>query len=188
MFSDEVNDPPGSHFLSGDFNIDAWMLPAILRESFSETYMEYCYPWCPVLERNDMFDNPPFAQSALVQQALGLAATKIKPLIVDPTSPSSYYDRVKVLFYGNREKNPLARIVAIILIYWWSASAPNVISLDSQYWWTSVAIRLAQEIGLHREPIGEHAFRPGETQGLRRRIWWTLFVSQADPRDLILME
>jgi hypothetical protein len=176
-WGNDLNLAAGSQFLSGDSNSDAFTLPVILRESFNETYLEYCYPWCPVLEKNDMFDNPPFADSGLLQQALGLAATKIKPLVVNHTNPSTYYDRFKSLFYGNREKNPLVRIISIILIYWWSAGPPDIVSMDSQYWWTSVAIRLAQEIGLHREPIGDPVFRPGETLGLRRRIWWTLYVS-----------
>ena len=173
---DSTQGTPTNPLHEGISDAKTFALPTILRESFVETYQEYCYNWCPVLERNDIFDNQPFAQSVLMQQALGVLGTKIKPLVINHISASTYYDRARMLFYGNKEHNPFIRIVSIVLLHWWSAGPPNVVSLDSQYWWVSVAIRLAQEIGLHREPTGTDTLRPGETLGLRRRVWWTLFV------------
>jgi len=72
------------------------------------------------------------------------------------------------LFYGNYEHNPLVRVIAIIMIYWWSAGPPNNVSMESQYSWTSIDIRLSQEIGLRKEVTPIHALRSGETRGLRR--------------------
>ena len=152
-------------------------ISTLLRQSFAETYIEYCFPWCPVLDRDSLFDDEVFSQSLLLQQALGLLGSIIHPPIIPHPSPQTYYTQMKKLFYANHENNPLVRIVSIIIIHWWSACPPNVVSMESSYFWTSIAIRLAQEIGLHREIAATHVFRPGESRGLRRRIWWTLFVS-----------
>lgn len=51
--------------------------------------------------------------------------------------------------------------------------------MNGSRWWTGITIRQAQELGFHRElPVGK-ALRPGETVGLRRRIWWSLFLSSS---------
>ena len=50
---------------------------------------------------------------------------------------------------------------------------------DAAWWWTGVAIKYAQQVGLHREPKDVAAVGGQEAQSLRRRIWWTLFVSSA---------
>ncbi|OQU93810.1 Fungal specific transcription factor domain-containing protein [Cladophialophora immunda] len=152
-------------------------LSLILRQSYAETFVEYCYPWCPVVYRDDLLDDrSPFARSLLLQQAIGLLGTTINPPRLSHQARRVHYERFKVLFHSNMERNPLVRIVAIILIYWWSAGPPSVVSMDSQYWWTSIAIRLAQEIGLHREATPGQTLRLGETATLRRCIWWTLFA------------
>ncbi|OAP63778.1 hypothetical protein AYL99_03005 [Fonsecaea erecta] len=154
-------------------------LPLILRQSYAETFVEYCYPWCPVLYREDLLDvHLPFARSQLLQQAMGLLGTTINPPRLSHPARRAHYEKFKSLFHGSTERNPLVRIVSIILIYWWSAGPPSVVSMDSQYWWTSIAIRLAQEIGLHREVTPGQTLRPGETKILRRCIWWTLFARE----------
>jgi hypothetical protein len=154
-------------------------LPRLLHQSFAEAYMEYCFPWCPVLDREGLLDDEAFAHSLLLQQALALLGSTVNPPIIRHLQPRVYYAHMKKLFYGNFEHNPLVRVISIIMIYWWSAAPPNHVSMESQYFWTSIAIRLSQEIGLHKELTATNMLRPGETRGLRRRIWWTLFVTYA---------
>lgn len=48
---------------------------------------------------------------------------------------------------------------------------------DPDWWWNGVTIRLAQQIGLHRELPASRLARFDQEQSVRRRIWWTLFVS-----------
>lgn len=178
IFSQRAQTTPDVvHSVPNDFEASALSIPRILRQSYAETYLEFCFPWCPILEKQDLISQSPFADSILLQQALALLGSIINPPMLQHASPQTYYERMKTLFYRNYEKNSLVRIVAITLVYWWSAGPPNLVSMDSQYWWNSVAVRLAQEIGLHREVSGDLVFRPGETASLRRRIWWTLFVS-----------
>lgn len=161
-----------------DGNIDtaAPSLSPILKQSFTETFMEYCFPWCPVLDRTSIFEVQPFSDSPLLQQALALLGSRINPPLVDHEKSRVYYERMKSLFHENKEHNTLVRIISIILVYWWSAGPPNLVSMESQFWWTSIATRLGQEIGLYREVTNYHILKPGESLGLRRRVWWTLFV------------
>ena len=70
------------------------------------------------------------------------------------------------------QKERIIPYVISMFFYWWSAGPPNVASMDNSFWWTGVAIRLAQQIGMHREPSPRD-----KDAGLKRRIWWTLYVS-----------
>ncbi|KAL3441998.1 hypothetical protein BJX65DRAFT_313308 [Aspergillus insuetus] len=51
----------------------------------------------------------------------------------------------------------------------------DTMPLDNGRWWLGVAIRLAEDIGLSQATSKMGVF-PGESPGLRRRIWWTLFT------------
>ncbi|KAJ3527215.1 hypothetical protein NM208_g10810 [Fusarium decemcellulare] len=144
--------------------------PDVLQDSFLETYNEYCFAWCPVIEPADLDSTSP-----LLKNALALAASQIKPNAIHRASPEEYYNKAKKYFYEGQEANPITAIKAILLFYWWSPISPLICSQDSIWWWTGMAIRMAQEIGLHREP---DASIPPHERGLRRRIWWTLFARE----------
>lgn len=150
------------------------VLPPVLQESYLDTYSEYCYTWCPILDRTTMETCPEFADSLLLQEALALLGSHISPPLMPHPKPSHHYLRARRLFYDNHEDQPLTRICAVMLLYWWSTGPPNVASIDTNWWWMGASIRLAQEIGIHREQEPVHLIRPGESMGLRRRIWWTL--------------
>lgn len=152
-----------------------------LQESFAETYFEYCYPWCPVIEKEDLRNDLELAQSPLLTNALALVGSQIQPPVMKHATPSAYSDRAKRIFYSSGEKDPITCIKAIILFYWWNPIALTTVNIDSAWWWTGVAIRLAQQIGMHREPKSGQEMT--SAQGLRRRIWWTLFVSKQTYRS-----
>lgn len=153
------------------------VIPAALQESHLETYFEYGRIWCPVLDRETYDKIPEFQQSLLLKHALALCGNEINPSLIPHTSSSEHYNRAKGLIYGNWEANPLIRIISIMLFYWWSAGPTNIVSMDTTWWWTGIAVRLAQQVGLHREVSPGQALIPGETPGVRRRIWWSLVVS-----------
>ncbi|KAL2391328.1 hypothetical protein RJ035_000364 [Blastomyces gilchristii] len=151
--------------------------PPALQESFMDTYFQYCYPWCPILDSSILFPEQEESRSVLFNQALALLGSRIQPSVLQHVPPIVYYNRAKALFNGNHESNPITCMKALLLFYWWG-SAPNSPSLDTVWWWTGVAIRLAQQIGIHREPKPGQVMRPNESPGLRRRIWWTLFARE----------
>ncbi|OAL32744.1 hypothetical protein AYO22_00218 [Fonsecaea multimorphosa] len=153
------------------------LIPAV-QESYLDTYFEYCYTWCPTLDRDTMRTWSEFSGSQLLREALAVLGSQLNPPLIRHLKPTQYFQRFRKLFYDNHENQPLVRIIAVMLLYWWSSGPPNVVSIDTNWWWMGVSIRLAQEIGLNREQNAEHVLRPGETSGLRRRIWWTLFARE----------
>ena len=125
------------------------------------------------MDRGPTGDVPSVSESVLVQYSIALIGSSMEPPVRQHVEPIVYYERAKELFYANREKNPMHAISGIMLFYWWGASPPDVVSMDTVWWWTGVAIRQAQQMGMHREPAPG---QEGEDTSLRRRIWWTLFV------------
>lgn len=55
-----------------------------------------------------------------------------------------------------------------------------MVDLSRSWWWTSVIIRHAQQMNFHREPALDEPNRSRLNLGLRRRIWWTIFVSRPE--------
>ncbi|EKG18573.1 Transcription factor fungi [Macrophomina phaseolina MS6] len=123
-------------------------------------------------------------------ERIALVGSTIAPPALTHGSSDDYYNRIKALFQGGHEENPVTSIIALMMLYWRGKPSPSVVSIDAVWWWTGVAIRLAQQIGLHRELKPGQALRPGETPGLRRRIWWTLYGRPCiiDPNDCDIAE
>lgn len=153
-------------------------LPALeLQQSFIETYFEYCWPWCPVLTKDEVYDSlGANSTSRLLMNALALLGTRIRPPITQSSTAADYYNRAKMLFYTDQEPDPIACLQSIALFYWWVPRGPSTVHKDASWYWTGLAIKYAQQIGLHREPEDIQKVGGEKMQALRRRIWWTLFV------------
>ena len=151
--------------------------PPELQQGFAETYIEYCWPWCPVLDRSELYSSLGISISPLLANAVALLGSCIRPPLAQHAQAADYYNRAKMLFYTDQEKDPLTCLQAISLFYWWAPRAPSTIHKDAAWWWTGLAIKYAQQMGLHREPTSSQHEIDMKTQCLRRRIWWTLFVS-----------
>lgn len=153
-----------------------------LIESYAETYWEYCYPWCPVLDPDDLFDG--ISRSPLLENALAAAGSHIQPPLVPHQGPAEYYAKARSIFYNDEESDPMTTLKSVALFYWWAPRAPTTVHRHSSWWWTSVLIRHAQQMNLHREPATAHPMRTEHILSVRRRIWWTAFVS-ASSRVLV---
>uniref|UniRef100_A0A8H7KDM6 Xylanolytic transcriptional activator regulatory domain-containing protein n=1 Tax=Bionectria ochroleuca TaxID=29856 RepID=A0A8H7KDM6_BIOOC len=145
-----------------------------LQQSFSETYFEYCYPWCPVLDRQTLESE--LERSPMLSNALALAASHIQPPLIPHEGPASYYKKARMMFYEDEEPDILVALKAISLFYWWAPRSPATAHRHSSWWWTSVIIRHAQQMNIHREPHGEAASKLHLS--LRRRLWWTVFARE----------
>lgn len=147
-----------------------------LRQSFMETYFNYCYPWCPVLDRSTLLED--LAQSPILDNALALVGTHVHPPLIPLPGPASYYDRARRLFYDDEEDNILSVLKAVSLFYWWAPRPPSVAHKHSSWWWTGIIIKLAQQAGFHRETTTGKE-RSDIEFACKRRIWWTAFVSDS---------
>ena len=153
---------------------DALSLDFGLQSTFLETYWEYCYCFCPVLDRTTVMSE--MARSPLLTNAVALAATHVQPPLLPHDGPETYYDRARRLFYEDHETDNLTALKALSLFYWWAPRPPSTIHRHTSWWWQSVIIRHAQQMGIHREPPPDSPLNARLDLSLRRRIWWTAFV------------
>lgn len=113
-----ANDP-GNAFSSFS-GIEHDLPPTELQQSFADTYFDYCWPWCPVLDKATFWHNQDNTPSALLTNALALLGTQIRPPIMQHATAAEYYNRAKMLFYMDQDSNPIVCLQAIMLFYWWA--------------------------------------------------------------------
>lgn len=157
---------------------DALSLDSGLQSTYLETYFESCYCFCPVLDRATAAAE--VSRSPMLRNALALAASHVRPPLLPHDGPQTYYDRARKLFYEDHEPDNVIALQALSLFYWWAPRAPSTIHRHTSWWWQSVIIRHAQQMGIHREPPPESPLHVQLNLSLRRRIWWTAFVSLPD--------
>lgn len=146
-----------------------------LRQSYMETYWEYCYPWCPVLLRDTVMQE--LAESPLLDDALATGASHLRPPLIPHPGPAAYYQRARRIFYDDGEEDLVRSLKAVLLFYWWAPRPPLMIHKHSSWWWTTVVIKHAQQAGFHLQPTSEVSDNYSIQKCIRRRIWWTAFVS-----------
>ncbi|KAL5335078.1 fungal-specific transcription factor domain-containing protein [Aspergillus crustosus] len=165
---------------------DVPLLPSLdLQQSFVETYLEYCLPWCPVLDR-DQLNIEELSQSPLLVNALAIVGSHIQPPVMPHDGPATYYERARNLFYNDSESDVVRSLQAVSLFYWWSPRPPSILHRHSSWWWTSVVIRHCQQLGVHQQPSpgpgpasSQHNHPANHRSHLiRRRIWWTAFARE----------
>lgn len=161
----------------------AFLLPSKeLSLELINAYFEHVHPLMPVINRslfmkkfNDPNDNP----SLMVLHAvllLGCRASK-NPLLLDSKGTNdlasiTFFRRAKALYETNYESDPVSIIQTVILIgsYW---DGPEDVTKNSFYW-TRVAVGLAQGFGFQRDVSKSHQLTISEKK-IWRRIWWCLF-------------
>lgn len=151
----------------------AFDLPELpLRQSLLEAFVDKAWPWMPVVNVKSLGATSSDGEgSLLLLQAVLLVGSLMRPETVNKATLDSYYQRVKALINSGYERNPLNILASMCLIQFYTPSAPRDISTDSARYWESCALGIAQQVGLHRQPD------PSKPDyGLRRRIWWTLFI------------
>jgi hypothetical protein len=156
--------------------------PRAIRDSLISNFTKYCSPWMPIVEAAELKQLGLDAKesirdggsSLLLAQALFVAGSRVQSSPVSFASCSDFYNRAKALFFAEHEPNPLKVIRALCLLQWYNPSGPEIVSIHSSGFWLRIAVGLAFQIGLHREPDPRR-----EDYKLRRRVFWTLFVSRS---------
>jgi hypothetical protein len=147
--------------------------PRSARQSLIETFIDYCYPWMPIISSPSLDESDDRPTSLLLQQSLFLAASRVSssPGVLDYASSEQFYQRAKALFWAGHEKDPLTVITSITMLQWYNPDGAAFVSYDSSEFWLKTGVGIAYQIGLHKEPP------QGPQRSIRRRIWWTLVVS-----------
>ncbi|KIY01836.1 uncharacterized protein Z520_01974 [Fonsecaea multimorphosa CBS 102226] len=163
--------------------------PRSVRQNLTNTFLEYCNPWLPIVEHADLANLARIEQqsaSMLLAQALWFAASCIEQ---SSTAPSEFYQRAKALFWSGSENDPFVAVKAALMLmsHDWQVSEHG--TFDNSELWLHVAVTVAYRIKLHRDPP------PDSKSGIRRRLWWTIVAQDslmsllyARPRAINLMD
>ena len=110
-----------------------------------------------------------------MDHAIAAVSGLVKPMLITGTSRhEEHYERARYLFYCDRRPHSLALIKAAMILCCYDTSSLRC-PTDSGFWWLGAAIRLAQDMRLHRAARSS-VLAPDA--GLHRRIWWTLFARE----------
>lgn len=143
-----------------------------LMAALTESYFQHVFSRYPVAERSDLADSE---CSTLLKQSICMAGS----LMRHSSKPGelafshSLYEKTKVMLFLNQDLDPVENLAALCLMICWSPNTTDIFSFDCPWQWTGTAIRLAVQMGLHKEIT-----YLGRPQAARlRRLWWILMVS-----------
>lgn len=161
----------------------AFLLPLQeLAADLVELYFEHQHPLMPVINRTEFmrkFNDPDDLPLIMLLQAVLLLGCRVSsnPAIRDAKGLNdlvslTLFRRAKALYETLYESDPVVIIQTLILIglYW---EGPEDVTKNSFYW-TRVAVGLAQGFGFHRDVSNNHNLLTSEKK-IWRRIWWCLF-------------
>ncbi|KAK4502002.1 hypothetical protein PRZ48_007813 [Zasmidium cellare] len=141
---------------------------------FADTYFDDCYAWCPVLDRETLHHD--LARSPLLQNSLAVLGSHVRPPILPHEGPGVHYDRARRMFYEDEEPDNLTCLRGILLFNWYAPRSTAMVHRHSSWWWTSIVIRHAQQMAMHRAADQPEFNTPSNRIG--RRVWWTAFARE----------
>lgn len=149
---------------------EALILPVVpLRRALIDVFFEQLYHDYPVVELEDV--SAPDS-SILLQQGVCLAASLMRHGPENMKLSQSLYEKVKTLIYLNHEPDSIITLKTLCLLSCWSVKPPDKMSLDGPWYWTSMASRVALQMGLHQEST----YTNNPYASCLRRIFWHLHV------------
>lgn len=156
--------------------------PQELASDLVELYFAHVHPLMPVIDRTEFmarFNDPNSNPLLMLLQAVLLCGLRVStnPLLFDNKGLSNlalltFFRRAKALYETNYELDPVLIVQTVILIglFW---EGPEDVTRNSFYW-TRVAVGLAQGFGFHRDVSNSLLLTTLEKR-IWRRIWWCLF-------------
>lgn len=145
--------------------------PALRQALFDAFFANLSYTF-PIIDRAEV-ESP--RASVLLQQAVCMAGS----LMRHPNLPDSFprtralYEKVKVLICVNFEPNMMVVLKVLCLLTLWSPIPSHIVSLDGPWHATGSALRLAVQMGMHKNST----YASKADRACRRRLWWLLNVS-----------
>lgn len=140
-----------------------------LRQALIDAYFEHVHILYPVVERDDLANA---GSNILLQQAVCLAGSLVQHDSESVQLCRSQYQKVKTLIYINYENDNIILLKTLCLLTCYSVLPTDRVTLDGPWHWLGVSIRLAIQIGLHKDST----YRQYSNPGCIRRIFWHLVV------------
>jgi hypothetical protein len=155
--------------------------PRALCDELVDAFFKWVAPVVPVVNRSRFmrqYRDPKNPPSLLLLQAVLLAGSRVcnNAQLMDSsgsTTPAAmtFYKRAKALYDANFEDDRVTIVQALILMGWYWEGPEDV--TKNVFYWTRVAIVVAQGSGMHRSVEGSQLTRTDKR--LWKRIWWTLY-------------
>ncbi|RMZ87637.1 hypothetical protein DV736_g5145, partial [Chaetothyriales sp. CBS 134916] len=156
--------------------------PRALCDELVDAYFRWVAPVVPVINRSRFmkrYRDPKNPPSLLLLQAVLLAGSRVctNPQLMDAngsTTPAAmtFYKRAKALYDANYEDDRITIVQALILMGWYWEGPEDV--TKNVFYWTRVAIVVAQGAGMHRSVENSQLSR--QDKRLWKRVWWSLFT------------
>ncbi|KAF4634560.1 hypothetical protein G7Y89_g3541 [Cudoniella acicularis] len=148
--------------------------PSLLAKALIDIYFQELHWIVPVVSRQELSGLNP---SLLLLQSVYFAGGLMRRSKIWPqsSSPEEIYKKIKTLLFLDHEKDKALVLKALCLLSIWSPNGPQVITLDCPWHWTGMALRLALQLGMHREVT--YSNRSSETS-FSRQLWWFLFYNE----------
>ncbi|KAJ5108904.1 hypothetical protein N7456_005579 [Penicillium angulare] len=156
--------------------------PKPLCDELVEAYFKWVAPVVPIINKSRFmrhYRDPKNPPSLLLLQAILLAGSRVctNPQLMDAngsTTPAAmtFYKRAKALYDANYEDDRVTIVQALVLLGWYWEGPEDV--TKNVFYWTRVAIVVAQGSGMHRSVETSQLSKPDKR--LWKRIWWTLFT------------
>lgn len=142
-----------------------------LSKALIELYSQQLFPLVPVMERRDLGEA---GAAPIVQQAVYLGGSMMRRSKDYPGNlkPKDFLLRIKKLLFSDEQPDAFATLKSLCILSCWSYQSPTAASLDTPLQWSGMAMRLAMQLGLHKEA----SYARLGNQKSARRIWWFLFV------------
>ena len=141
----------------------------VLVRTWADTYWKHVFHYCPVLDEKDLDAS---TASTTIGRAICLVGNLMRHNPGGSKVANELYEEVKLLIYLNHDIDAAQTLKVMCLLALWSAKPSNPITLDGPWHWIAVAIRLALQMGLHRECT----YSSRSDAKCLRRIFWTLHV------------
>ncbi|KAF9893482.1 hypothetical protein FE257_010794 [Aspergillus nanangensis] len=126
--------------------------PGILFNAYVDAYFERLFHKFPVVDHADVTCAKP---SLALQQAICMVGTMLR----HPKGPDimaeneKYYYNAKTLIQINHEQDPMTVLKVSCLLATRNIAGPVLLTVDCGWHWLGIAIRLLQQMGLHREEM-----------------------------------
>ena len=155
-------------------------------EELLKLYFECVYPYTPILNRVEFLLEyergtfSPFLMQCVLANSLPYASDRLlrEAGFSDRRSAQKIvFDRARLLYDFETEYGQLRLLQGSLIL----SSLQFAFALDKDFrFWMSNAVRLATQMGLHRDSLG--MYLEESSRKLFRRIWWVLYC-----RDILLV-
>ncbi len=143
--------------------------PPNLQQALKDAFLEHASPYYAIPEPEDL-SGP--GCSVLLQQVVCLAGSLLRHSPSTLSLSHSLYEKVKTLLFVNYEEDGLVVLKSLCILACWTPTPPSVVTLDGSWHWTGTAMRLAIQMGLHRQSTYLRYDNPATL----RRMFWLLRV------------